>query len=1037
MQNGSLTRRVTRWTMIAFLIFGLIVFAVEWAFKQQVTDINTNINYHLDQQNRLQAIDESYRSAVSNFRAYLAFGVATFRVQAESDRDRFLQDLNQYRQLSADKINNESQIVDLDRQSREYFSYFPLIESYKQQGKQDEIESVSRNVTTSLVQAVNSQLDDLIDSERDEVNRLMQQSQRLNSIVLFIPLVFIVLGLIAALLLVRYLRESMIRPVVQLEAAVHRISNGEYLQVDQPRSTDEIGSLVRGINHMSDQLRERQQQNEYSLQQMEQQNDEMEAQNEEIMAQREEQTVILEKLTERETQLQLINSYQEKLTGFSSMQEFLEHSLRALMHATHHDAVMLVVRDQDEQGSSFRMVCAVGWPQHDIGRRVEQLYGPALEVVEERKPVVRSRSLNDDEAGLHAGYERADDHYYPLFDEDMQVIAYLLFTTYGSLAVNIKDRLLTEGLIKQFGLAYQAQLASEDRRKQSLRLAELNTELEAEKLMIKHQRDTVQEIIDSLQEGLVLFDHHGIISFCNAQVSAVLPDLRTGASIDSLNAFLDKQHMGTYKLSEQILHAVKERLTNWRTQFSLRARDGSVHHMEIYINLITGADLQEYHLIVMRDRTEEEQANQMKNEFVSIVSHELRTPLASILGFVEILLNREVKPEKAKKYMETIHREANRLSNLINDFLDLQRMESGKQTYTLVPFDLRTIVGDVAMQWDGKQEHRVHWELPEHTALVRADQDRITQVMHNLISNAVKYSPGKDRVDVRLREDGAYWLIEVQDYGLGIPEEAKDKMFSKFYRVDNSDRRQIGGTGLGLAIVRELLNDLGGEITFDSTIGEGSTFMVRLPKLNVPVLDGHIVVIEDEENLSRLIAATFEEQQYEILTLSNAEEALLGLQQLKQPPLLCIVDIHLQGPKSGWDFIAALKNNEQTRDVPVIVSSALDQPGDFAEKEDEKYLQKPFTVDRLLELGVSLMGQSSPMNRTDMVVQGSQDEQLLQQALQRSGLGAAELKLVGDVIKVDLLGENKNEVITESGTPSPETPLVEPMNDLKPMDDDQ
>ncbi len=1007
MPNGGLTRRVTRWTIIAFLIFGLIIFAVEWAFKQQVTDINTEINQHLDQQNRLQMIDESYRSAVSNFRAYLAFSVGTFQVQAESDRDRFLQDLSQYRAQSVNDQENVSALAELDRQSREYFSYFPLIESYKQQGKQDQIESTSRNVTTALVQSVNSQLDELINNERAQVNQLMKQSQRLNSIVLFIPLVFIILGLVAALLLVRYLRESMIRPVVELESAVRRISHGEYLHVEERTSNDEITSLIGGINHMSDQLRERQQQNEYSLQQMEQQNDEMEAQNEEILAQQHEQAIILDKLTERESQLQLINSYQEKLTGFSSMKDFLENSLRALMHATHHDAVMLVVRNQADSAGSFRMIYAVGWPQHDTGRRVEQLYGPALEVIEERRPVVRSRSLSGEEIGLHQGYERADDHYYPLFDEDMQVIGYLLFTTYGSLAVNIKDRMLTEGLINQFGLAYQAQLAGEERRKQGVRLAELNAELESEKLMIKQQRDAIQEIIDSLQEGLVLFDHNGVISFCNAQVSAVLPDLKTGASIDSLNTFLDKQHTGTYKLSEQITHAVKEHLTNWRTQFSLRARDGSIHHMEMYINLITGADLQEYHLIVLRDRTEEEQANQMKNEFVSIVSHELRTPLASILGFVEILLNREVKPEKAKKYMETIHREANRLSNLINDFLDLQRMESGKQTYTLVPFDLRAIVSDVAMQWDGKQEHGVYAELPEHTALVRADQDRITQVMHNLISNAVKYSPGTDRVDVRLLEDEANWLVEVQDYGLGIPEEAKDKMFSKFYRVDNSDRRQIGGTGLGLAIVREILNDLGGEITFDSELGQGSTFIVRLPKLKVPVLDEHIVVIEDEENLSRLIAATFEEQQYEILTLNNAEEAILGLQAAKQPPLLCIVDIHLQGPKNGWDFIAALKSHPLTRDVPVIVSSALDQPGDFAEKADEKYLQKPFTVDRLLELGVSLMDQGQQTLRTDMVVQGNQDEQLLQQALQRSGLGAAALKLVDDVIKVDLLGDAK------------------------------
>ncbi|MEW4371192.1 ATP-binding protein [Paenibacillus kandeliae] len=1004
-RRGGLARRVTRWTIVIFLVFGLVIFAVEWMFKQQVAHITDEVNVHLDRQNRLQTIGEDYRSAVSNFRAYLAYDGANFLALAQSDRDRFQEELAQYRNDAQDDAEAKSDLEQLSRQSQEYFSYFAIVEEYKRNNQQAEIERVAQTITTNLVRGVNMQLNQIIQGERTEVNSLLKQSQQLNSAVLFIPLVFILLGLIAALLLVRYLRQAMIKPVVELESAVKRISKGEYIHVPERELDDEIGSLIQGINYMTKQLEDRHQQLESNLKHLAEQNDKMESQNEEILLQQHEQSVILEKLTERERQLQLINTYQEKLTGYTRMGDFLENSLRALMHATHHDAIMLVVKNDAAEGQKFRMVHAIGWPQEQDNMTSEQLYGPAREVIEERKPTVRSRAVNGAERGMHNGNERADDHYYPLFDEESKVIGYLLFTTYGSLSVHIMDRLLTEGMINQFGLAYQAQLAGEDRRKQSARLVELNIELEAEKQMIKQQRDTIQEIIDSLHEGLVVCDHNGIVSFCNDQVSRVLPDLRTGASITALSEFLDRQHMGSYKLSEQIRHVMNEHMKEWKTQFTMRARDGSVHYMEMYANVITGADLSEYHLFVFRDRTEEEQANQMKNEFVSIVSHELRTPLASILGFVEILLNREVKPEKSKKYLDTIYREANRLSNLISDFLDLQRMESGKQSYTIIPFDLRTVVADVAGQWDGKQDHVVHITLPEYTTLVRADMDRITQVMHNLISNAVKYSPGKELVDVRIREQGDNWLAEVQDYGLGIPDEAKDQMFGKFYRVDNSDRRQIGGTGLGLAIVREIVRDLGGEVSFDSTLGQGSTFTVKLPKMHIPQLDERIVVIEDEENLARLIGATFEEQQYEILTLNSAEEALLGLETLQKPPLLCIVDIQLQGPKTGWDFITVLKAKELTRRVPVIVSSAFDQPGDFAEKPDEKYLQKPFTVERLLELGVSLLQQEQ--QTSDMVIT-SRSEQAVQAELQKNGLGAAQLKVVGDVIRVELVKEGND-----------------------------
>ncbi|UUZ79372.1 cell wall metabolism sensor histidine kinase WalK [Paenibacillus sp. P26] len=197
--------------------------------------------------------------------------------------------------------------------------------------------------------------------------------------------------------------------------------------------------------------------------------------------------------------------------------------------------------------------------------------------------------------------------------------------------------------------------------------------------------------------------------------------------------------------------------------------------------------------------------DQMKKEFISVVSHELRTPLTSILGFVEILLDRNPDAEKRTKYLQTIHREAERLTHLLNDLLDLQKMESGKQQYLFAPTDLAELVSEVLDSWDEEKSHRmvVHYET--RPLYVLADADRLKQALHNLVSNAVKYSPGADRVDVEVVEEDGMAVVRIRDYGLGIPEESREKMFTKFYRVDNSDRRKIGGTGLGLAIVREIL----------------------------------------------------------------------------------------------------------------------------------------------------------------------------------------------------------------------------------------
>jgi CheY-like chemotaxis protein len=349
--------------------------------------------------------------------------------------------------------------------------------------------------------------------------------------------------------------------------------------------------------------------------------------------------------------------------------------------------------------------------------------------------------------------------------------------------------------------------------------------------------------------------------------------------------------------------------------------------------------------------------------------------------------------------METIYREATRLSNLINDFLDLQRMESGKQLYHIAPVDAAAVVKEVAEQWMGKMSHHIEVDAPNPNVWVMADTDRLRQVLHNLMSNAVKYSPGAERIDIRVFTEGTSAVFEIQDYGLGIPEEAKELLFTKFYRVDNSDRRQIGGTGLGLAIVKEIVEAHRGAISFTSEMGRGTTFRVELLRYEPKRLGGRIVLLEDDDDLARQMQEAFDKLDVQCVQIRSAEEGILLLNRTgEHTPLLVVVDILLEGVKTGWDFLAHLYAQDKLRRVPVIVSSVLEPPNQFKEKEIGRYMSKPFTMDRLVQTAKRLMESDSEVSYVFPV----QDTSLLTNSLKRSGIEAKEWRAEDDIIFIDI-----------------------------------
>jgi signal transduction histidine kinase len=238
------------------------------------------------------------------------------------------------------------------------------------------------------------------------------------------------------------------------------------------------------------------------------------------------------------------------------------------------------------------------------------------------------------------------------------------------------------------------------------------------------------------------------------------------------------------------------------------------------------------HAELEQQNEELRESERMKTELVNIVSHELRTPLASVLGFTALLLKREFDPPTRRHYLGIVDAQARRLAALLEDFLDVQRIEHEGVELAAERVDLAGLLAEQAQLYAAQSpRHRVELDLPDRPLTVRADPGRLAQVVGNLLSNAIKYSPDGGRVEVRAARSPDGVRIDVRDEGLGIPEEQQSRIFTKFFRGDAA-ATGITGTGLGLAVSRQIVEAHGGRIGFESDPGEGTTFWLELPGPN-------------------------------------------------------------------------------------------------------------------------------------------------------------------------------------------------------------
>jgi len=240
---------------------------------------------------------------------------------------------------------------------------------------------------------------------------------------------------------------------------------------------------------------------------------------------------------------------------------------------------------------------------------------------------------------------------------------------------------------------------------------------------------------------------------------------------------------------------------------------------------------------IFRDVTQEVEVDRMKSEFVSTVSHELRTPMTSIKGFAELLLMGAAGSlsEPQSRYLEVIRDNADRMSGLVNDLLDISRIESGRTVLDLQAIDLGRLVNDVVTSHlDSlirREDKPMGLELYIARSLpsINADPDRITQILINLLDNAYRYTLAGGTITVTVKPTGDQVEMSVRDSGIGISQENLEKIFDRFFRSEDAVVQQVPGTGLGLAIVQSLVEMHGGEIAVSSEVGIGSTFTVYLP----------------------------------------------------------------------------------------------------------------------------------------------------------------------------------------------------------------
>jgi len=384
----------------------------------------------------------------------------------------------------------------------------------------------------------------------------------------------------------------------------------------------------------------------------------------------------------------------------------------------------------------------------------------------------------------------------------------------------------------------------------------------------------------------------------------------------------------------------------------------------------------------LREKSRElEVASQHKSQFLANMSHELRTPLNAIIGVTEMLLEdaRDFKRDDDIEPLDRVLRAARHLLALINDILDLSKIEAGRMELHIESFPLAPLIQDVVNTIETlakKNSNRVVVDCTPEVGTVEADQMRFRQALLNLASNANKFTEnGTVTIAARPQHmDGREWItVAVTDTGIGMNAEQMGRLFQEFSQADSSTTRKYGGTGLGLAISRHFCRLMGGDITVESNPGAGSTFTIRLPRIVLPeplarkearselssrqaLQAPLILVVDDDATVRELVARHLERAGFSVATAKGGQEALRLARELK--PSAMTLDI-MMPDIDGWTVLAAIKGDPSLASIPVVLMTIVEEKNRGYALGAADYLVKPVNRSKLVETLRSVCGSAA------------------------------------------------------------------------------
>ncbi len=481
--------------------------------------------------------------------------------------------------------------------------------------------------------------------------------------------------------------------------------------------------------------------------------------------------------------------------------------------------------------------------------------------------------------------------------------------------------------------------------------------------MLRHQQEEAtksQAILTSIADGVIVNNAEGQTILVNPAAESILDmpgEQLIGQDFHALFSVFDARGREEAVAAMEALLGAVALEVEVRKAFQMTLEvDSRVVHAHLSPVLTQRGDFLGV-VTVLRDITSEVEADRAKSEFVSNVSHELRTPMTAIKGYTDLLYAGAVGPvnDEQERFLAIIRNNADRLTALINDLLDISRVETGRLRFEPQPTQIGEVISDVVNVLAGQAEAKhqtltygVVGGLPD----VMGDRDRLNQVLTNLVGNAVRYTPEGGEIEVRAYPVEGAVRVDVQDTGIGIATDDLGRIFERFYRADHPLVQEVGGSGLGLSIVKMFVEMHGGRVWVESEQDKGSTFTFILP---VPVqVEGEgpgrrippcvmarartILVVDDDPNAVNLARMQLENSGYRVFILGSGRSVVVWAEE-KRPDLITL-DLILPDV-DGLEVLRDLKKNVATADIPVVVMSIRQDDGAAWGLGAADYLTKP------------------------------------------------------------------------------------------------